>query len=167
MSLVDRDLGYDAIIESLLTIQKGDPQVLVGVRSEAGQDLVTYASANEFGVHGKIPERSFLRSTVDENVDEYSDLLGDAVDELVKPGSAGFLTRILSFKTKLSRVGLKAVGDIQRKIVEIKDPPNSPRTIALKRGKANPLIDTGRMRQSITSTVVLEGERIRDLDSGL
>ena len=45
-------------------------------------------------------------------------------------------------------LGEKVVADVQRKIVALKDPPNAPSTIA-KKGSANPLIDTGRLRQSI------------------
>ena len=46
-------------------------------------------------------------------------------------------------------VGAYAADVIQQRIVDLKEPPNSPITIALK-GSSNPLVDTGHMRQSVT-----------------
>ena len=46
-------------------------------------------------------------------------------------------------------IGAYAADVIQQRIVDLKDPPNSPITILLK-GSSNPLIDQGHMRQSVT-----------------
>jgi hypothetical protein len=50
------------------------------------------------------------------------------------------------------RIGMVAVGDVQRRIVQRIPPPNAPSTIA-KKGSDVPLIDTGRLRQSVDYTV--------------
>lgn len=113
--------------------------VYVGIRSEQGAELVTYAAANEFGVPGRIPERSFLRSTADENRRRYTTELMDAAVAVLDGQDVG---------SAFGRVGLGAVGDVQVKIRQLRIPPNAPSTIRRK-GSSNPLIDTGRMRQSI------------------
>ena len=48
------------------------------------------------------------------------------------------------------RVGETVKSEIQETITDLRNPPNSPRTIRRKRGKTNPLIDTGFMRMSAT-----------------
>ena len=53
----------------------------------------------------------------------------------------------------MGELGLKAAVDVQEKVLDVKQPPNAPRTIARK-GSANPLIDTGHLRQSITHEVI-------------
>lgn len=84
--MTDTDLGYDAILGALLDAAAEDgASVLVGIRGEQGEDLVTYAAANEFGVPQRIEERSFLRSTVNDNEEAYLAELGKAVDNLVNP----------------------------------------------------------------------------------
>ena len=143
-TFTDRDLGYKDVVKALGSLD--EPAVLVGLRAEKdGSDLVKYAAANEFGV-GRIPERSFLRSTVDENQETYLNDLEDVTGVYIDAGPVAGLRR-------LSRLGLRAVRDVQKKIVDLKTPENAPRTIAQKKS-SNPLIDTGRMRQSIDFVVV-------------
>jgi len=66
-------------------------------------------------------------------------MLRDAVDDVLDGRSPD---------RSLRRLGSVAVGDVQRTIRDIKQPPNAPSTIR-KKGSDNPLIDTGRLRQSI------------------
>lgn len=165
VTVVDRDFGYNELVESLADLDDSDGlAVLVGfLATEAGDDLITYAAANEFGTD-VIPERSFLRSTVDLHRADYEKELADAVglmiDSVSKGGvfSGGGRAAIAQAKKALQRLGLRAVGDVQAQIVEIRDPPNAPSTIARK-GSSNPLIDTGRMRQSV-SFVVVDGTEV-------
>ena len=147
--IIDRDLGYKDIMKRLKGLD-GEHIVEVGVPATAGQyedgaNQVLVASVNEFGSSdGRIPERSFLRSTVDENTTKYADLLSRLIGEAVD----GRLT----IEQALDRLGLKAVADVQRKIVQLDDPPNAEATIERKRS-SNPLIDTGQLRQSIIHRV--------------
>lgn len=129
-------------MKNLADMGKSHPEVFVGIRAEAGAELVTIAAVNEFGsADGHVPERSFLRSTVDENHKKYGDLLQTAVERGIDKGTT-------ALRRELGRVGAVAAGDVQRKIRDLKDPPNAPSTIAAK-GSDNPLVDTGRLRQSI------------------
>lgn len=125
--------------QRLRSLQGAVVQVgIIGSRS--GSDLVTYARANEFGVPGHIPERSFLRSTVREKRDRYGRLMSKAVADVLagEPSVRAF-----------EKVGVRVVRDVRLKITRLRIPPNAASTIRRK-GSSNPLIDTGRMRQSIT-----------------
>ena len=67
--VTEKDNGYKAFIENMRAI-KDKPYVKTGVlgsseKVEGKTSLVEYATYNEFGApKAKIPERSFLRSTV-------------------------------------------------------------------------------------------------------
>lgn len=168
LKVIDRDFGFKDLLGALDDL-KGEISVLVGVPEASkeykdGANQVLIASVQEFGSSdGRIPERSFLRSTVDEKSSEYSALLtklvGRVVDGKITPNQA------------LDRLGLKVESDVKRKIVAIQEPPNAASTIRQKKKKAgkkvkniklvtgadgtesetgNPLIDTGQLRQSIT-----------------
>lgn len=95
----------------------------------------------------EIPERSFLRSTFDEekaNINQF-------VQKMLVQVFAGKLTG----EQMLNRLGLYLQSKVQAKIRSIKSPPKSGTTIAVEgSGKSNPLIDTGRLLQSITYQVV-------------
>lgn len=92
-----------------------------------------------------IPERPFLRSTFDENNAKWSEMFDSWIDDVVQ-GS-------LSAKQVYQRLGAVIQGDIQMKIRNLYDPSNAPATVARK-GTNNPLIVTGKMRQSVTWKVV-------------
>lgn len=125
----------------------------VGVFGDGGEpNYVMIASVHEFGAvinNGKaiinIPERSFLRSTFDEKEAEWYEFLKKQIVAVVKSnGKSKFVWEML---------GTKMVADIQKKIRDLKEPPNAPSTIATK-GSSSPLIDTGGLRQRITYRVV-------------
>lgn len=146
MTVEDRDLGYRDFVLGIGRVNGAG--VLVGVRAskgvevtESGASLVTIAAVNEFGsADGRVPERSYLRSTVDENATRYTAELARVI--------RATLDRPAALRRGLERVGHVAVSDVQRKITDLRDPPNAPRTVARK-GSDNPLIDTGRLRASI------------------
>lgn len=52
-----------------------------------------------------------------------------------------------------NKVGARMQRDIQRTIRNLSYPPNSPITVNNKKS-SNPLIDTGKLRQSVTYKVV-------------
>ncbi len=145
--VIDRDLGYRRILGNLLKLHRVPVAVFVGVRANAGAEadgtsLALVAAVNEFGSDdGHVPERSFIRSTLDENRDDYFARVAVAVGKGIDEG-------LPVMRRELGRVGAKVVGDIQRKIKALRDPPNAPSTIAAK-GSDNPLIDTGRLRQAM------------------
>jgi hypothetical protein len=149
-TIIDRDVGYRRFIEAIEGLEES-VSVLVGLRGEQGEDLIRYAAANEFGT-ARIPERSFLRSTVDREQTAYVGELTQAIDAYIDQGRDAAIV-------DLKRLGVRAVGDVQTTIRELREPINKESTVARK-GSSNPLIDTGRMRQSI-DYVVVEGDEDR------
>lgn len=132
----DRDKGWDDILTAIQELDGAE--VHSGILGDAGQDIVDRATFNEFGTR-HIPERSFIRSTFDENRKDYERQMQADARTLGQGGDADLI---------LNRAGLRATADIQKKITELRDPPNEPATIARK-GSSNPLIDSSRMRQSV------------------
>jgi len=133
-----------------------------GVEKDA--TLGEVAVYNEFGTlppnggvgkHGPVhgtPERSFIRSTADEN--RKYDWPAYA-DELRKEVVAGRMTT----DRMLGLMGQRIKKDIQMKIRSNVPPPNAPSTIAAKGGKDKTLINTGQLLNSINYEVVRTGER--------
>ena len=119
-------------------------RVRVGVFSTAkyedGTSVAEVAATNEFGDPDRgIPERPFFRQSVAIMEDELPDVLAGVIDpETMEVGVR-----------EGSLVGAYAADVVQQRIVDLKEPPNSPLTIKIK-GSSNPLIDTGHLRQSVT-----------------
>lgn len=110
-------------------------------KTESGQPLTVakIAMVNEFGT-SKIPERSFFRSTLNEQ------------KKKLKAKIKGAAARVASGKQdKKQALGLIAewlVLQFKNKIQENVPPPNAESTIARK-GSSHTLIDTGQMRDSL------------------
>lgn len=137
--LSDRDLGYRDILRRLAGAR--DSATLIGIHEGAGSDLAVIAAANEYGTEdGHIPERSFLRATVDANAAVY----GQELDDTVQAHIDGDRT----LTEGLALLGARVEGDVKQYMTDLQDPPNAPATIARK-GSSNPLIDTGRLRAAI------------------
>lgn len=92
----------------------------------------------EYGTNdGKIPPRPFFRNTVEKRSKEWLDFI---VKELKDTN--------LQIKKSINNLGSKIQGNLQKEIVDLQEPPNAPSTIKQK-GRSNPLIDTGEMRDSV------------------
>ena len=154
--VTDEDFGYRMLTRSFGDLD--DVGVLVGIRQDKGSQvpeggtttLAGYASANEFGAVNsdgsvRVPERSFLRSTLDENEGRYGDGLERALGAVVDGTD--------TVEHAFGIVGERAVGDVRRKIGGRVPPPNAPSTIRRKKSSM-PLIDSGHLRQSIDHVVV-------------
>ena len=133
----------------------GDTDILVGVPKDTEPyttdddgtiPVATVAAAHEFG-NSQVPERSFLRSTFDEQQKKYIKM----ASKLFKKVVDGRMTteRIAGL------IGSEAQDDVREKIDAIQTPPNSDATI-LKKGSSNPLVDTGHLKQSIRHEVRTE-----------
>lgn len=158
VEVVDLDLGFKAILDEIE--KAGRQQILIGIQEgskthmqsrngrvqQAGMNIAQYAAANEFGTD-TIPERSFMRSTFDERIDDIENLvvtqLGLVVDQSIP------------VVTAYKRIGLGVQAMVQEKIREIRSPPNSPITIARK-GSSKPLIDFGQMIASVRYVIKKE-----------
>lgn len=91
-----------------------------------------------------IPERSFLRKTVD--------LYREAIARRQVLLTQGYVLGKLELKSSLELLGQYVVGLVKQRIANGIAPPNRPYTIA-KKGSSKPLIDTGQLRNSITYKV--------------
>ena len=107
--------------------------------SEGDETLGEIAVKNHFGTD-EIPARPFLTLAAEKNRDKWlklTDKLRDSVMGLERTETQA-----------LEVLGLVMRADVQKMITDIRSPPNSAATIALK-GSSNPLIDTGQMRAAI------------------
>ncbi len=91
-----------------------------------------------------IPERSFLRSGFDENVDKITRKMVRLLNDVMRFG--------LSPDTFADMIGQEFAGLIQKKMRSV-GPPNHWSTIATK-GSSKPLRDTGRLIQAVRHKVV-------------
>ena len=124
-----------------------DNYVTIGIHEDAGNhddDDITNASLgaiHEFGADtANIPARPWLNPGVNAGNEEYLTIIERAVSN----GEP--------IKQALERVGVVAVGMVQKYMTELRTPPNAPSTIKAK-GSSNPLIDSGVLRQSVTYKV--------------
>lgn len=106
-----------------------------------GVDLCDIAMWNELGTSGShpIPARPFLRQSVDENEDEIRSFCAQQVRKIASGGTA---------EDALKKIGVKVKGIVQTTIKDGHFEPNAPSTIR-KKHSSKPLIDTGRLRQSV------------------
>ena len=142
VTVIDKDLGYKRIFKDVKQMDgKGVKVGVMGGESVKGVSVVDYAVWNEFGTKN-IPKRPFMQRTADEKLAEtlkFSDyLVGKMIDGGITPD--GVLKNLGEFYQK----------QIQMMIRTAKEwaDPNAPATIARK-GSSSPLIDTGRLVQSI------------------
>lgn len=111
-----------------------------------GTSLVQVAMLNNFGSSSQnIPARPFMR--------------------LAKPAAIKVIKKPLKKMTHFLNTGKMtkkrmaeilaplAVAEFKKTITNLREPPNAPSTIAAKRS-SNPLIDTGLLRNSLTSVIV-------------
>ncbi|MGC4378258.1 hypothetical protein WD019_15220 [Fictibacillus sp. Mic-4] len=91
-----------------------------------------------------IPERSFLRSGYDENIDYISKKIESMIDDVISGG--------IDPDVFANMIGMEFAGLIQKKLRSISEPPNSAATQAVK-GSSNPLMDTGHLVGSIRHQV--------------
>ena len=113
---------------------------------EDGTDICDIAAWNELGtVH--IPARPFLRQSVDDNVSKINSFLQSKKKDLVRGVSA---------EQVLKEIGIFQKDLIQEKITEGNFTPNAESTVK-KKGSSKPLIDTGRMRQSVNYEIKSKG----------
>ena len=128
-------------------LEKGS--VNVGILAKVGKhdnSDVTVAQVgfwNEFGTV-TIPERSFIRSTIEGDSKE--------IKEVSRKQYKKVLDGDINLKQGLGILGTFVMGKIQEKFTKNTWSPNSSSTIILK-GSTKPLIDSGQLRQSISYEV--------------
>ncbi|WP_368648553.1 hypothetical protein ABRZ03_02350 [Castellaniella ginsengisoli] len=120
---------------------------LVGIHESAGVEpdsdgmtVATLGAIQHFG-NDHIPARRWLDTGAESGAQEYLDTIREGIEDG------------LDSKRIMARVGLEAEGAIKQYITDLDSPPNAASTVR-KKGSSNPLIDTGNMRDSVTSAVV-------------
>lgn len=152
-SVRDIDHGFKRIVKELGKV-KNAPYVKVGVLSESGAyekggnaSLADVATWNEFGTSTS-PSRPFMAQTFDMNEPE--------ARAFIEKEEAKVIEGKQSQEQALKRIGVFYQGKVQQTFVKGEFAANAPYTI-LKKGSSRPLIDTGRLRQSITHEVKMGG----------
>ena len=141
----DKDLGMKDLFKRL---EAEENVVDIGIHSDEDQKLIVIAAANEFGAtieHPKgytitIPPRPYIRSTVDENETKYQRVSKNLMGQMI--------SKKMTKPMALEIMGQLIEGDIKRKIISLRSPPNAPSTIRAK-GSDNPLVNTGLLGGSI------------------
>lgn len=128
-----------------------DKEVRVGFQQgkateEDGTDVCDIAAWNELGTVN-MPSRPFLRMSVDDNSDKINSFMSAQKRSIIKGEPADRI---------LKKIGIFQKDLIQEKITEGSFAPNAPSTIKAK-GSSKPLIDTGRMRQSVNFEIKQKG----------
>lgn len=164
----DIDHGWKNISKALLSQKQ--PYVKVGVLSSSGNYapfqkikfrngkvirgrikngralLADVAAFNEFGT-SRVPARPFMSQTFDKNITQTNRFISSEYDKILQQKQ--------NFSNGLGRIGIFYQGKIQSEIVNGRFVENKVSTIRAK-GSSKPLIDTGRLRQSINYEVVLK-----------
>jgi len=161
--LLDRDKGYERIVEELKELGHGGAFVKVGLMGELkdshqGEEFtsVDIGLVHEFGSPAAgIPERSWLRSACDKYQDDWNALRLRLV-RLVYDGK-------LDIETALGLMGERAAADVKAHITDGPEipPPNAPSVLERKQAKGTAggdvrtLVDSGRFVGDITYQVVM------------
>lgn len=154
------------VIDSLSRLDRKN--IKVGVVGPSDSELVMIAGVHEFGTEIQvtdkmrkwfaangyplkasttkivIPERSYLRSGYDENIDDIADKIEEMLPDV--------LLNDVAPSAFMEGIGLEFATLIRNKLKSIRDPANSDMTTERK-GSNNPLIDTGRLVGAIRHEV--------------
>lgn len=151
------DKGWNALRQSMKSLEQNKSYVKIGVLDDGkgaeirdgGLSNAEIAAIHEFGsADGRIPERSFVRSTWEAKESEYLAMM----KKLVR----GVYEGKMSVEKALNVAGARIANDIKNRVTQGPGipPPLAASTIARK-GSSRPLIDTGRMINSLAWKVVL------------
>lgn len=149
-SVTVTDRGWGNLQKLFASLGSQRPTVKVGIfggQEPTGIGTVQLATIHEFGAPAaNIPERSFLRSTMDRGKPEYLETMKKLLG-LVIDGRA-------TVHDVLELLGQRISADVKKYIATGPGvpPPLRPATIRRK-GSDRPLVDTGRMLASITYEV--------------
>lgn len=117
-----------------------------GAQDEDGVDMVDIAMWNELGTVN-MPARPFMRDSVDNHTDVIEAFAQAQVNTLAGGGTA---------ESVLKNMGVMQKAMIQNEIDEGSFAANAPSTVRRKKSD-KPLIDTGRMRQSVQFVIKPKG----------
>ncbi len=156
----DNDKGFLAIMSEM--IRADESHVDIGLVDDEPHEDSEYTvpqigAVHEFGTKdGRVPERSWLRSTEREQGQKWRGILDKGYEKILK--SRGQV-KVISI---LTAFGERAASDVRRKITTLRTPPLAASTIRRRRQKnPNPLVDTGTMRNWVRSRIVIQGDETK------
>lgn len=175
IQITDKDMGMARLIKDLKQA-KISPFVKIGLLANTGKmnkkssdsttksiksgkrkklTVLDVGIYNEFGteINGKerIPQRSFIRTTYNENKSKYY--------TLIKSMILGFYMGRVTLKQILEVVGLMAVSDTKKTITHTHPSwKENAKSTVKKKKSSKPLIDTGQLVGSIHHQVVMSGK---------
>lgn len=129
-----------ATLEVKVGFQNGD------AKEDDGTDVCDVAAWNELGTE-HMPSRPFLRKSIDENEEKIVNFMKSQKGNMLNGASA---------EQVLKEIGIFQKDLVQEKITNGSFEPNKESTIR-KKGSSKPLIDTGRMRQSVNYVIKQKG----------
>lgn len=149
--VTDRDTGWSGFVARCRQVARG-ATVKVGVLVDAPKQareggssdlsLVEVAAIHEFGApEAGIPQRSFIRATVDARASEIAELQHDVAVRVVKGDT--------SVQAGLDEIGSAVAGMVREAIDAGVGPPLAAATAKAK-GSSSQLVDTGQLKSSIT-----------------
>lgn len=123
-------------------VRVGFPSTVKSLTYPDGTQVTKVALDNVEGdPKRRIPARNFMKNAESESI-EKSDIL-------FKKGMIKINRDALSMSLLMDAIGIELSNIHKTAIINLKSPPNSPRTIKLK-GSSNPLIDTRIMLGALT-----------------
>lgn len=149
MNFTDTDLGADALQRMLKGV--GRATVRVGILSDSPHQeregasgvlsVAEIAAVHEFGAPAvNVPQRSFVRATVDAQAAEIQRLQETLFAQVIDGG--------ITEAQALELVGAKVAAMMQARITSNIPPPLKPETVERK-GSSVALVDTGQLKSSI------------------
>lgn len=152
--VTDKDKGWNDIKRNMR--QMNGSYVKVGLQSGSVHkgreghlsDLVAIGAIHEYGTKN-VPERSFMRTTFDEQKPQLTLLKKRLVSSIT--------SRRINTEQGLRILGEFMASAIKKKITDIQYPPlKNPSKKRAKGGIPNPLVDTGQLRAGVTPVVVIK-----------
>ena len=129
-----------ATLEVKIGFQNGE------AKEDDGTDVCDVAAWNELGTE-HMPSRPFLRKSIDENEEKIVNFMKSQKGNMLNGASA---------EQVLKEIGIFQKDLVQEKITNGSFEPNAEST-KRKKGSSKPLIDTGRMRQSVNYVIKQKG----------
>lgn len=129
-----------ATLEVKVGFQNGE------AKEDDGTDVYDVAAWNELGTE-HMPSRPFLRKSIDENEEKIVNFMKSQKGNMLNGASA---------EQVLKEIGIFQKDLVQEKITNGSFEPNAEST-KRKKGSSKPLIDTGRMRQSVNYVIKQKG----------
>jgi 5'-3' exonuclease len=146
-----KGIGLDGAKKLLQELGKIGVEVGIGADKKYpnGPNIALIAAIHEFGSR-RTPARPFFRPTIEAYKNTWANTIGK--------GAMAVLSGNITTENMMSQVGMMAVGDIKKTIIEMTQPPLSPQTIQLRLRAGNTsvklLVDTGQLLNSIDSNVI-------------